>query len=108
MTTMREGEYEQDPGFTISPARYAKRQMAVSCASNGSGFKTRAMRLCCALNGRYSSRERSYMMSATKAAKLQRLYDEGYDATTMSQRLIAPDEIFPGIKRAVTDNSERA
>lgn len=84
----------------IKPARYAKRQMAVHCAENGSGFKTRAMRLCDYLNGRWSNRERAYIMSATKADRLKRLHAAGFDATFIDSRLISPDEIYPGVKRS--------
>jgi len=69
-----------EPGFTISRARYAKSQMAVKCESDGSGYKTRAMRLCSALNGRWSNREKAYIMSASKAAKFQELFNNGRDA----------------------------
>lgn len=89
--------------IAIKPARYAKRQMAVSCAGNGSGFKTHAMRLCDYLNGRWSNRERAYIMSTTKADKLKRLHAAGFDATMMSNRLISPDEIYPGIKRSESE-----
>lgn len=69
-----------EPGFEITDARYAKGQKAVRCASDGSGNKTRAMRLCAALNARYSNREHAYIMSAAKASKLRRLFDAGKDA----------------------------
>jgi hypothetical protein len=50
-----------DPGFALAPARYAGRwngkpQVAVKCESDGSGTKTRAMRICSALNMRWSNR----------------------------------------------------
>ena len=77
--------------ITITPARYVKRQFAVSCPSDSSGFKTRAMRLCDHLKARYSRRERAYIMSGTKVEKLKRLYAAGYDATSISLRLTAPD-----------------
>lgn len=69
----------------VSPARYAGRwngkpQCAVRCPSDGSGMKTRAMRLAGALKARYSRREDAYIMSPTKAAKLVKLYAEGRDA----------------------------
>jgi hypothetical protein len=74
-----------EPNFTASPARYAGRwngkpQIAVRCESDGSGMKTRAMRLCSALNARYSHREHAYIMSPTKAAKLRAMFDAGQDA----------------------------
>ena len=61
----------------IGAARYAKGQKAVKVAGDGSGFKDRAARLAGALNGRFSNRESAYIMSPTKAKKLQVLYDAG-------------------------------
>jgi hypothetical protein len=80
-----------EPGFTIQPACYAGRyngkpQVAVHCVSDGSGNKTRAMRLCSALNARWSNRERAYIMSPTKAAKLRALFDAGRDPSLGSTR----------------------
>jgi hypothetical protein len=80
--------------YTIELAKYAgrwndKRQMAVSCPGAG-GYKTRAGRLAEALKGRYSNRERAYIMSATKAAKFERLYAEGWDVGLFGD-LIAPE-----------------
>lgn len=80
-----------EPGFTIHPARYAGRyngkpQVAVHCVSDGSGYKTRAMRLCSALNGRWSGRERAYIMSPAKAAKLRALFDAYCDPSLGSTR----------------------
>lgn len=78
--------------YTITKARYAKGQMAVHCQSNGSGFKTRAMRLCEALRGRYSGREDAYIMSPTKATKLERYHREGWDATFVTAELVPPKQ----------------
>jgi hypothetical protein len=75
---------------TIQPARYAKGMMAVHCPSDGSGLKTRAMRLCCALKARYSNREHCYIMSPSKAAKLERLMEGGWDAGFCSIEFIPP------------------
>lgn len=77
-----------DPDFTVAKARYAKGMMAVSTPSNGTGFKTRAMRLACALKGRWSGRERCYIMSPSKAAKMRELFDAGRDAWAVSQTII--------------------
>lgn len=81
--------------YSIAPARYAGRhngkpQMAVRCASDGL-FKTRAMRLIGdGLKGRYSNREHAYIVSPTKAAKFERLFAEGWDASSFTGELIAP------------------
>jgi hypothetical protein len=65
----------------FQPARYAKCKVAAHCPSNGYGTKTRAMRLASALRGRWSNREKAYIMSATSAARLKTLYEAGKDAT---------------------------
>jgi hypothetical protein len=79
--------------YTISPARYAGRwngkpQMAIRCTPTD-GYKTRAMYLAEALKGRWSGRERAYIVSPTKAAKFERLYAEGWDAGLLGN-LVAP------------------
>lgn len=66
--------------FTINKARYAKNMVAISCKSDGSGWKTRAMRLCSALNARWSNREKAYIISPTKAKRFLDLYEAGKDA----------------------------
>jgi hypothetical protein len=82
--------------YTINPARYAGRwngkpQMAVHCTPNGTGFKTRAMRLIGDhLNGRYSGRERAYIVSPAKVRKFEQLFAHGYDANSWNGALIAP------------------
>lgn len=78
--------------ITITPARYAKNQVAVRCASDSSGYKTRAMRLCDALRGRWSNREHAYIMSERKVERLQRLHANGYDANSFTLDLIPPTE----------------
>ena len=80
--------------YSIAPARYAGRwngkpQMAIHCPSPD-GLKTRAARLVEGLRGRYSGRERAYIVSPTKAAKFERLYAEGWDANSFSGELRAP------------------
>lgn len=81
--------------YTISPARYAGRwngkpQMAVRCPSDTT-FKTRAARLIGdGLKGRYSGREHAYIVSPAKARKFEKLYADGYDASTFTGALIAP------------------
>lgn len=80
--------------YSITPAKYSGRwngkpQMAVSCPSD-TMFKSRAARIMCALKARYSHRERAFIVSPTKAAKFERLFAEGWDATTFEPKLIAP------------------
>jgi ATP phosphoribosyltransferase regulatory subunit HisZ len=64
----------------ITPARYAKGKMAVHCPSDGSGFKTRAARIASAMPGRYSNRERAYIMSPSAAKRVKAAYEAERDA----------------------------
>ena len=77
----------KEDNYNIAPARYAKNQYIVQPFSNGSGYKTRGDRLCCHLNGRWSNRERGYIMSAAKAEKFQTLYETGRDANSVTGEL---------------------
>lgn len=74
---------------TIWAARYSKGNVLAKCLSVD-GFKTRAARLAEALRGRYTGREKGYVMSPTKAEKLLRLYAEGWDASSVTGQLEAP------------------
>ena len=74
----------------VTTARYAKKMMAVHCPPDGSGFKTRAMRLAETLRGRYSRREDAYIMSVKKAARLMQLYADGWDGNYSGTSLIPP------------------
>lgn len=75
-----------EPGFNVAKARYAKGCMAVSCPSDD-GYKTRAARLAEYLRGRYSGRERAYIMSPRKAERLAELYAQGRDACYVTGQL---------------------
>lgn len=80
-----------DHAYTISPARYSKGNMAVRCPSS-TGWKTRAARLASRLaNGRYTGREQAYIMSAAAAKRFEKLYAEGWDASSFSGELQAPN-----------------
>jgi hypothetical protein len=77
--------------YTIRPARYAKGKVAICCKSNGSGWKTRAMLLAERLaNGRYSGREKAYILSPSAASRFERLYAEGWSASNFSNALYPP------------------
>lgn len=77
--------------YTISDARYAKRMKAVRIVSSGDGWKTRADRLAETLaNGRYTHRERAYIMSPRRAAKFEELYAAGWDASFITRELQEP------------------
>lgn len=86
----------QTPTYSIKPAKYAGRwngkpQMAVHCVGDGTGMKDRAQRLIGdGLKGRYSGRERAYIVSPSKAATFERLFADGWDACTWGGTLIPP------------------
>lgn len=63
----------------ITKARYAKNSIAVRCRSQGM-FKTREMRLCDGLRGRWSNREKAYILAASKEPRLRQLIADGWDA----------------------------
>jgi hypothetical protein len=81
---------DHEAGYTIGEARYARGQKIVHCVPDGSGWKTRAMRLLCALNFRYTNRERGYIGSPTKVAKFVALYVKGADATYSGEIEVSP------------------
>lgn len=64
--------------YSVSKARYAKNSIAVRCNPDG-GFKTREMRVVEALKGRWSNREKAYIMAASKEGRLRQLIAEGWD-----------------------------
>lgn len=73
----------------ITSARYAKGMMLAKCPSQN-GWKSRAARLAEYLRGRYTNRERGYILSPRKAQRLAELYAAGYDATYINATLIPP------------------
>jgi hypothetical protein len=77
-------------GYTITPARYAKGQMLVRCPS-GDGYKTRAARLIGdGLKCRFSGRCGGYIASPAKARRFERLYAEGWDASSVTGKFYPP------------------
>ena len=70
----------------VTDALYAKGQKLVRCPKDGTGMKTRAMRLAGALRGRWTHRERGYVMSPRKAERLLKLFAEGWDASFPNRR----------------------
>lgn len=79
------------PEYTITPARYAKGKMAVRCPS-ATGYKTRAARLIGdGLGCRWSGRSRAYIASPAQAARFERLYRAGFDASSFTGLLEHPD-----------------
>ncbi len=75
--------------YSIGPANYAKNSMAVKIESDGSGWKTRAAYLAGAIGGRWSNREKAYIMSPKKAERLKKLIEEGWSANS-SGELVKP------------------
>lgn len=83
--------HNDEAGFTIAPARYAKHMTAVHCERGGDGIKTRAMRLACYFaRHRWSGRERAYIMSRAAAEKFAAHFAAGFDAHTLFRELIPP------------------
>jgi hypothetical protein len=82
---MNEQTYEQ------RPARYAKNMILITIPNNSpSHWKNRGQRLAEALNGRWTHRESGYIMSKRKADRFRQLYDEGWDATSITYELVPP------------------
>lgn len=80
------------PEYTSRPARYSRGNIAVQCPGVG-GWKTRAGRLAEAVcRGRYTNREKSYIMTPSQFKKFEKLYAEGWDANSMTWTLYAPGE----------------
>ena len=59
--------------FSADKARYAKGKVAVRPRDSSGGFKGEASYLAQGLGGKWSSRERAYIMSPSAAARLPRL-----------------------------------
>lgn len=77
--------------YVILPAKYAKKMFKIQTRPDGSGYKTRADRLAASLaNGRYTHRERAWIMSEKKAGKFEDLYNKGFDACIITGELIQP------------------
>lgn len=82
--------------YMISPYRYAKGSVVCRCTSND-GWKTRASRLADGLRGRWSHRAGGYVMSPAKAARFERLYAEGWDASAFTGKLEPPCVSEPSV-----------
>jgi len=77
--------------YYVTLARYARDMYAVRIEKDGSGLKTRAMRLAhTAVRGRWSNREKAYIMSATKVRKLHRYITDGWDASPITGEIEPP------------------
>ena len=65
-----EGGDERSGMYTISPARYAKGKVIVKAPGKG-GFKTNVGSIAEESGGKYTNRERGYVMSPTQAKKFE-------------------------------------
>lgn len=82
-----------DKFYTIRPFKHrvgtAPKTPAVVVrpVSDGSGYKTRAARLCDCLKGRWSHAQGGYVMSACKAKRFEELWKAGRDGSPISYRV---------------------
>ncbi len=74
--------------YAMEPARYAKNSTLIRTISEG-GFKSRAARLAETF-GRWSNREKGYILSTAAALKFARLYGAGWDASLFGERRPSP------------------
>lgn len=74
--------------YTVSSARYAKGMMLVRVNDSAAGFKGRASYLVKYVGGRWTNRERGYVLSPAKLRRLETLYSGGYDTDLFSERLM--------------------
>ncbi len=74
--------------FQSGPARYAKGKVAVAArAAPGELFATPAARIAAEVGGRYSGRERAYIMSPTQYRRMQeRIVADKADTENMWRR----------------------
>ena len=78
--------------YRITLARYAKGKIAVHCVSNGSGYKTRAMRLIGdGLNCRWVGRSNAYIASPRQAARFVIMMRDGWEASAVTGVLTVPE-----------------
>lgn len=73
-------------GWRIARSRYAKGKWAIHCVSDGSGMKTRPMRIASTLSRAkaYSGREKAYIVSLAQAARFVREVRANLDACVMT------------------------
>ena len=77
---------DDQESWTIAPARYAKGMVAFHVKKNvPDGWMGRMSRLC-SYFGRYSHRERSYIMSPTRMHKMLKIHSEGGDYSPITGR----------------------
>ena len=67
--------------YILQTARYAKKSVALRVLDSRDGMMGRASRVASALNGRWSNREKAYILSESKGRKFVELFDAGKDAS---------------------------
>ena len=86
--------------ISVGKARYAKGMMIVRVLKNEhAGFKNRADRLCCYL-GRWTHREKGYIMSPLKVERLKGYLADGIDASIMADELRDRERNVIEVKRS--------
>lgn len=78
------------PDMDVRPAGYADGKLLVRSPS-GDGWKTHASRLCEAFGGRYTGRERGYIMTPAAVRKVRAAFEAGYDADIFGNLIAYPD-----------------
>jgi hypothetical protein len=76
--------------YTTQQARYAKGQHLVRPV-NSDGTKGRAERLLCALNCRWTNRERGFVVSPSKLKRFEQFFADGWDACFFTKQLQKPE-----------------
>jgi hypothetical protein len=93
-------KYEEKPEIelgTFKEARYAKGKVLYIPPPTGSdNWKNRQMKLAEAkgISGKYTGREKGYIMSKSQAEKLKKYILEGYDASAFTGELIKPEDSY--------------
>lgn len=93
-------KYEDKPEIelgTFKEARYAKGKVLYIPPPTGSdNWKNRQMKLAEAkgISGKYTNREKGYIMSKSQAEKLKKYILEGYDASAFTGELIKPEDSY--------------
>lgn len=75
--------------ISVVPARYAKGKMALSAPPDGD-WASSAQLLAQAVGGRYSNRERAYIVSPKQAQRVRDLARRGYTANPVSGEIYKP------------------
>jgi len=98
---------EDGTKWVMKPAKYVKATKSVAFKhESNTGIKSRGSSLAEYFNGRYSHREKSYIIPETKANKLLELFLKGYDATIAFYKGQKSELIEPKIKSELEKQPE--